>query len=177
MTRIPGNFRSPTTVGRCFALLIIVVLSLFIQANVAHADLLAEDDRVSIIFGPITYHYSHNPEHNPYPWFTGIEWESASRWEMGGALFRNSFSQPSGYLYGGKRWIAGPPDEHFFFKVTGGALIGYVKPNDKKIPVNANGLGLGIIPAVGYKYQRASTQLVILGTSGFMWTLGYDLWN
>ena len=152
-----------------------MVISLFIKATVVHADFFGEDERVSVIFGPVTYHYSHNPEHNSFPWFTAIELESASRWELGGALFNNSFSQPCGYLYGGKRWIAGSPDEHFFVKLTGGALIGYVKPYDKKIPVNADGLGLGVIPAVGYKYKRASTQFVILGTAGFMLTLGYDL--
>ncbi len=175
MTKVPENFRSPSTSGRYFSLLIIVVLSLFIRANVAHADFFTEDDRVSIIFGPVTYHYSHNPEHNSFPWFTAIEWESASRWELGGALFKNSFSQPCGYLYGGKRWIAGSPVEHVFFKLTGGALLGYVKPYENKIPANADGVGLGVIPAVGYKYQRTSTQFVILGTSGFMLTLGYDL--
>ena len=55
--------------------------------------------------------------------------------------------------------------------------MGYVAPYENKIPVNYNGLGLGIIPAVGYKYNHASTQFVILGTSGVMWTVGYDFWN
>lgn len=170
-----GKIRLPNTVSRRFGLLIIGVLLLFIQATVAHADFFAEDDRVSAIFGPITYHYSPSSKHNPFPWFAAIQWESASRWELGGALFRNSFYQPCGYFYGGKRWTAGSPDEHIFFKLTAGALVGYVKPYDKKIPVNADGFGLGIIPAVGYKYQRASTQFVILGKAGFLWTLGYDL--
>ncbi|HIJ86811.1 MAG TPA: hypothetical protein HPP97_03900 [Desulfuromonadales bacterium] len=156
-------------------MLIIGVLLLFIQATEANADFFAEDDRVTVIFGPITYHYSPDTEHNPFPWFAAIEWESASRWELGGALFKNSFYQSCGYLYGGKLWTVGSPDEHIFFKLTAGALVGYVKPYDQKIPANADGLGLAIIPAVGYKYQRVSTQFVILGTSGFMWTLGYDL--
>jgi hypothetical protein len=116
-----------------------------------------------------------NPEHNSYPWFVALEWESASRWELGGAFFRNSFHQPCGYLYGGKRWIYGSPEQHVFFKVTAGAIIGYFEPYENKLPVNDNGIGLGIIPAIGYKYRRVSTQFVVLGTSGFMITLGYWL--
>ena len=61
--------------------------------------------------------------------------------------------------------------------MTAGLLLGYVEPYEHKIPVNWNGIGLGIIPAVGYKYRRASTQFVTLGVSGFMLTLGYDLWQ
>lgn len=132
---------------------------------------------VTLMFSPYVVHYSHNPEHNSYPWFTALEWESASRWELGGAFFINSFHQPCGYLYGGKRWILGTEEQHLFFKVTAGAIIGYFEPYENKLPVNDNGIGLGIIPAVGYKYQRASTQFVMLGTSGFMITLGYDIWK
>lgn len=132
---------------------------------------------VALHFSPFVAHYSRNPEHNSYPWFTAVEWESASRWHLGGAFFENSFHQPCGYLYGGKRWIYGSQDQHLFFKVTAGAIIGYFKPYDNKLPVNADGIGLGIIPAIGYKYQRASTQFVVLGSSGFMITLGYDIWK
>lgn len=132
---------------------------------------------VALHFSPYVVHYEHDPEHNSYPWFTAIEWESASRWELGGAYFENSFHQPCGYIYGGKRWIFGPEDQHLFLKLTAGAIIGYFKPYENKLPLNADGIGLGIIPAIGYKYQRASTQFVILGTSGFMVTLGYDIWK
>ena len=64
-----------------------------------------------------------------------------------------------------------------FFKITAGAIIGYFEPYENQLPVNDNGIGLGIIPAIGYKYKRASTQFVVLGTSGFMITLGYDIWK
>jgi hypothetical protein len=55
--------------------------------------------------------------------------------------------------------------------------MGYVEPHENKIPVNANGIGLGIIPTVGYKYKRATTQFVILWDEGFMLTVGYDIWK
>jgi hypothetical protein len=136
-----------------------------------------EGSVVSLHFSPYVVHYSRNPEHNSYPWFTVLEWESASRWEIGGAYFKNSFHQPCGYIYGGKKWIYGPQDQHLFFKLTAGAIIGYFEPYENKLPINDNGIGLGIIPTIGYKYKRATTQFVVLGTSGFMVTLGYDIWK
>jgi hypothetical protein len=145
--------------------------------SAASADTASEGSLVALHFSPYVVHYSRNPEHNSYPWFVDLEWESASRWELGGAFFMNSFHQPCGYLYGGKRWIFGPPEQHLFFKITAGAIVGYFEPYENKLPVNDNGIGLGIIPAIGYKYGRASTQFVMLGTSGFMITLGYDIWK
>ncbi|MDD2321942.1 MAG: hypothetical protein PHO83_18005 [Geobacteraceae bacterium] len=136
-----------------------------------------EGSLVAVHFSPYVVHFSSNPEHNSYPWFVTLEWESASQWEIGGAYFKNSYHQPCGYIYGGKRWIFGPREQHLFLKLTAGAIIGYFEPYENKLPVNADGIGLGIIPAIGYKYQRASTQFVLLGTSGFMVTIGYDIWK
>ena len=153
----------------------VFLASILLKAAESDAGGGAEDDLVTLIFGPYVHHYSQSDDHNPFPWFTGIEWESAERWEVGGAFFRNSFYQPCGYLYGGKRWVWGHREDHLFFKFTAGALLGYVEPYEHKIPVNWNGIGVGIIPAVGYKYKRASTQVVLLGTSGVMLTVGYDI--
>lgn len=122
------------------------------------------------------YHFKSNPDHIEYPQFTSVEWESAPQWELGAAYFRNSYDQPSGYLYGGKRWSYGNSDHQLYGKLTAGALLGYVGKYESRIPVNWKGLGLGIIPAVGYKYRCVSTQVVILGISGLMFTVGYDFW-
>jgi hypothetical protein len=144
----------------------------------ACADPSPKNGLVALHFGPYVHHYGHKPEDNSFPWFVALEWESASRWEVGGAYFTNSHYQPSGYIYGGKRWkIYGCEDSHLFFKLTAGAILGYVKPFDHTIPINCNGIGLGVIPAIGYKYKRASTQFVILWDQGFMVTVGYDIWK
>ena len=161
---------------RYVAVFILVCACLVGNASTSHAGVFAEDDHLQLYFGPYLVHYDYDPKHNNYPWFVGAEWESKSRWEVGAAYFRNSFYQPSGYVYGGKRFIYGSEDSHLFARITLGALLGYVKPYDKKIPVNANGIGLGIIPAVGYKYKRTSTQCALLGISGLMFTVGYDVW-
>jgi len=150
---------------------------LLFATRVSCAGELSEGGTLSVHFSPYVIHYDENSEHNKYPWFTNIEWEFASKWEIGGAYFRNSYYQPCGYIYGGKRWTFGPRDHHLFLKLTAGAIIGYFRPYENKLPINADGLGLGIIPTIGYKYQRASTQLVVLGTAGIMFTVGYDVWD
>lgn len=152
-------------------------LLILMDAAELNAGIFSKGDLIQINFGPYLYHYSSDSERNSYPWFTSLEWESLSRWELGGAVFSNSYNQPSGYLYGGKRFIHGSPDEHLFLKITVGALIGYVPPHEDAIPVNKDGVGLGVIPAVGYKFKRTTTQIVILSTSGLMLTIGYDLWR
>ena len=161
---------------RSLAVFILVWSCLAGNASSSHADVFAEDDHLQLFFGPYLVHYDYSPDHNNYPWFVGVEWESKSRWEVGAAYFRNSFYQPSGYVYGGKRFIYGTEDSHLFARITLGALLGYVKPFDNKIPINANGIGLGIVPAVGYKYKRTSVQCAFLGFSGLMFTVGYDVW-
>ena len=127
--------------------------------------------------GPYVYHLSHDARHNNEPWLVGVEWESASRWELGASFFKNSFYQPCVYIYGGKRWFLRSEDQGFYLKLTGGPLYGYKEPYENKVPVNDNGIGLAIIPAVGYQYKRANAQLVILGSAGLMLSFGYDFWK
>lgn len=160
--------------ARLCCLIICLCLSVNLSASANEA---TGKGLVALHFSPYVVHYDQDPEHNSYPWFTAIEWESASRWGIGGAFFENSFHQPCGYIYGERRWIFGHEEQHLFLKLTAGAIIGYFEPYENKLPLNADGIGLGIIPAIGYKYQRASTQFVVLGTSGFMITLGYDIWR
>lgn len=127
--------------------------------------------------GPYVYHNSEEVEHNNLPLLVGVEWESASRWELGASYFENSFYQPCIYIYAGKRWFWRSANEGLYFKLTGGPLYGYKDPYEEKVPLNYNGLGLGVIPAIGYQYQRASAQLVVLGTAGLMLTFAYDFWK
>jgi hypothetical protein len=152
--------------------------TLFTIVPRASADPSPKSGLIELYFGPYVYHYGGTYDDNSFPWLVGLEWESPSRWEVGASYFRNSHYQPSGYVYGGKRWkIYGCEDSHLFFKLTAGALLGYVKPYNHKIPINYNGIGLGVIPAVGYKYKRASTQFAFLWTEGFIVTVGYDIWR
>ena len=143
----------------------------------ARADVFTDGDQVMLQIGPYLYHRNKEPYHNNEPMLVGVEWESASRWEIGASYFENSFYQPCIYVNAGKRWFWRSADDGLYLKLTAGPLYGYKEPYEDKVPLNNNGLGFAIIPAIGYQYQRANAQLVILGTAAVMLTFGYDFWK
>jgi hypothetical protein len=126
-------------------------------------------------FGPYVVHFHYDPEHTDFPWMVGLEWESRDRWIVGGSVFRNSFDQPSQYYYVGRRWFLDRIDDNLYFKITGGALLGYDEPYEDKIPFNHDGIAPAIIPALGYQFRRANAQVIFLGLNGLMFTFGFDL--
>lgn len=153
--------------------MLVIVLSITLF-DLAHAD--DTGSRLSLQLGPRIYHYDPDPEHNNDTWLTGLELESAERWLAGAVSFRNSFHQRSSYIYFGKRWFPDVLPEDVYVKLTGGLLLGYKEPYENKIPLNhRDGIGFGVLPAVGYQFERANVQLVLLGTAGLMVTLGVDL--
>ncbi len=154
-----------------------MLFGLSVFTTTVHAGIFAEDDLLSLVVGPYTYHFNTARDYNNAVWFVGLEWESSSQWEVGVSYFTNSFNQPSGYIYGGKRFVFGAPDNQLFFKITGGPLLGYKRPYDGKIPINYDGIGLGIIPCIGYKHDRVSGQVAILGKSALLFTIGLDIWK
>lgn len=115
-------------------------------------------------------HYRSNPEHNNNPGLVGIELRR-DQWLAGGATFRNSFSQRSHYAYIGRRFDA--PSAPVFLKLTGGVLHGYRGEHKRKIPLNDLGVAPAIIPSVGVQKGRFSGELVVLGESALMLTLGH----
>ena len=143
----------------------------------ARADVFTDGDQVMLQIGPLVYHRNKDEAHNNEPNLVGVEWESASRWEVGASFFKNSFFQPCVYIYGGKRWFWRSADDGFYLKLTAGPLYGYKEPYEDEIPVNDNGFGFAIIPAIGYQYKRANAQVVVLGGAGVMLSLGYDFWK
>lgn len=124
---------------------------------------------------PGMVHFHSNPQHVRYSWLVGAEWQHHSRWLGGYSYFNNSFGQKSHYLYAGHWWPISGNDPTWYVKLTGGALAGYKKPFDNKIPYNHNGIAPGIVWGLGYKMNRFNLQLNMLGTAGFMVTAGYDL--
>jgi hypothetical protein len=155
----------------------IAIIALLACTSTADAGVFTEGDSLMLQAGPYVYHKNDNPDHNNEPLLVGVEWESVSRWEVGASYFENSFYQPCIYIYVGKRWFLGPADDGFYLKLTGGPLYGYKDEYEDKVPFNHNGLGLAILPAVGYQYERANVQLVTLGTAGVLLTIGYEFWK
>ena len=143
----------------------------------SHADVISEGDRVMVEVGPYVYHRIDNTDHNQYPRLVGMEYESASHWLGGAAYFKNSYYQNAAYLYAGKRWFIDSVSENLYVKLTAGLVYGYRKPYEDKLPVNHDGYGLGIVPAVGYQFGRASAQIEFVGTDVIAITFGYDFGN
>jgi hypothetical protein len=129
-----------------------------------------------IYASPLTVHFSNNPEHkNVYS--LGLERHHAGGFLVGGAAFRNSFGQPSAYVYAGRRFdapVASVPQ--MFFQLSAGVLYGYRAPYEHKVPLNQNGISPGVVGAVGWTITpTVSAQLNVLGDSGVMLQFSFDL--
>lgn len=150
-------------------------LAVVFAASAAESDILPPGDVIMVQAAPKVFHFHSSAEHVKYSWLVGVEWQRASDWLAGYSYFNNSFGQKCHYLYGGKSWPLGERDSSWYFKLTGGVIAGYKDPYEDKLPVNSNGVGLAIIPGLGYRINRFNIQTNLLGVNGVMITFGYDL--
>lgn len=130
-----------------------------------------------LAFGPYVAHYNDNSGHNQWPRLLGVEYETASHWLGGATAFRNSYYQNAAYLYAGKRWFLESIGENLYAKLSAGFVYGYKDPYEDRLPVNDNGYGFAVVPALGYQFGRANAQIVFLGAAAVTFTFGYDFWN
>lgn len=169
------NFSTPSSSLRPLRWLRLMPCLALLAVCESQASLFEDGDLLMVQAAPDVIHFDSDPEHADYSWLVGLEWQSPSRWLVGAAYFNNSFDQKSQYLYFGKSWPLDSISSNLYFKLTGGLLLGYKEPYEDKIPINKNGVGLGALPALGYKYGDFNVQLNLLGTAGLMFTFGYDL--
>ena len=121
-----------------------------------------------------TAHFHPSPEHNNNQRLINFEYLRPDDWLFGAAEFRNSFRQSTQLVYVGKRWnpLSGFPAVHF--KLIGGVVHGYKPPYEQKIPFNSLGFAPALLPVLGYSYGRLNTEIIVFGTAGMMWTIGYS---
>ena len=128
--------------------------------------------RYELFASPYTHHWSHDTDHRPVV-ALAVNRHLASDRFCGLSLFRNSFGQPSAYLYAGKRWnepIAGWPQ--LYAQVSAGVIYGYVGRYKNKVPGNVAGFSPAIVPAVGYRFtHKLGAEVQILGTAAVMFGL------
>ena len=123
---------------------------------------------------PYTYHWSRDPDHRDV-YMIGLERQGADKVVWGGSYFRNSFGQPSGYLYGGKRYDSIFSYDKLFAQWTVGLLYGYKPPYDHKVPLNHNGFSPGAVVSLGWQFTPMwSAQVNVLGNSALMFQLSAD---
>jgi hypothetical protein len=141
-------------------------------ANVTTAE--ADTDLWRLIASPSTFHYHYSPDHR-HVVMLGLERQRADGYLLGGSWFRNSFGQPSAYLYAGRRFDHIASQEPLFVQLTGGLLYGYKPPYENKVPLNHNGYSPGAVLSLGWQFTpTVSTQLNFLGTAAVMFQVSAD---
>lgn len=123
-----------------------------------------------------THHWSHNPEHNDQQRYIGFDYIRKDNWMVGFGYFRNSFGQPTEYLYFGKEWKLWQPTENFALRgmLTGGLIHGYKGKYKNKIPLNNLGTAPAILPTLALDWKFLTLEMHVLGNAGMMATAGFQ---
>jgi len=133
-------------------------------------------DHWRLIASPYVYHYTDKPEHRPI-YMLGVERQRRDGWVWGGAYFSNSFGQPSGFAYVGKRFVNFSRHDKLFAQWSAGVLYGYKPPYENEVPLNSHGFAPGVVLSLGWQFTpQFSIQLNQVGTAGMMFQLSIDLY-
>ena len=117
-------------------------------------------------------HFNTSTPHEKRLNLVGVEWWAPGNWLMGAAAFRNSFDQPSQYVYIGKLWRPWDSLPLVHVKLTGGLLHGYKDQYKDRVPLNNEShIAPLILPSIGLSGNRFTTDLVFFG-QGALVTIG-----
>ncbi|GAA3904331.1 hypothetical protein GCM10022228_13240 [Halomonas cibimaris] len=121
-----------------------------------------------------TQHFSGSSGYNEDQNLIGIELHNPDRWLAGTAWLKNSFNQPIWYFYAGREFAFWQPAPNLEFraKLTAGALRGYKGSKKHKIPFNHYGVAPAVLPAVGVRWGKVETDMLLFGTAGVMLNAG-----
>lgn len=122
-------------------------------------------------------HFNDSDAHTDAPWFASAEIQRSDQWLYGLALFNNSFDQFSQYLYGGYKFKFKNRFENFHAKITVGIIHGYKDEYQDKIPFNNSGFAPAIVPGLGWKKDKLGFDVILLGNSGLLFSVGYDVFE
>lgn len=131
--------------------------------------------KLSLMLSPYTHHFDPKPTHRPVI-LVGLEREHPNAKLDGVALFKNSFGQPSIYVYP----YGGVYKDIFsvnklYFKWTAGLVYGY-RGEFKDQVTNIGGIAPVIIIATGYEITpTVSAQINTLGKAAAQFQLNVKL--
>lgn len=148
-----------------------LLFALTVLPFAAYADATTSGSNYYLQAGTYT-HYSSSDEHQGPNILVSLEAAKSNNCLYGLALFDNSFGQFSQYLYAGKKWQLHGPFEHFHTKLTAGLIHGYRGEYQDKIPLNDLGVAPVLIPSIGYDYGQYGADIIMLGNSGLLFTVG-----
>jgi len=137
-------------------------------------------DRFYVQTSVATVHFNSDPDHDNTQNLIYGEWRLPQRFLegqvlVGAAFFDNSFGQSSQFVFGGLLWRPIEKAPEFYIKVAAGVIHGYTGEFKNKIPANSSGYAPGIVPGVGYCYNRFCGEMILFGTAGMLWTIGMTL--
>lgn len=151
-----------------------LLVTLCLASSSVAADWLEEGDQFYFQTSLYTVHYEPKDEHNNKQNLVNIEFQKASQWLGGFALFKNSFGQTSQFAYLGYNWTVPYTQEFMYFKFVGGLMHGYDGEYKDKIPLNQAGIAPAVMPSIGVKYKRIQSEVALFGAAGAMWTIGFN---
>ena len=128
-----------------------------------------EDPDHHLFISPFTHHWTRDSEHK-HVITASLTRDLPNDRRCGAAFFRNSFGQPSAYVFTG--W--GLPSlslvhDRLYGFVTAGILYGYVDEYKRKVPLNVRGFSPAIVPSLGLRFtQQTSAEVHVLGTAAVM---------
>jgi len=155
---------------RCFIPALFTVLA--VQGAAAQS---ARNGQLEFNLSPYTYHFSPSPDHKPV-WLLGLTQVQEDGTLIAGAVFSNSFGQPSAAAQYGRRYLHPFGYDRWYVQWTAGVMYGYVEPYQNKVPLNYKGFSPVIVPSAGYQFtKKLSGELMLLGNSALMFQLAYDL--
>lgn len=132
-----------------------------------------EPNHWRMAFSPYTHHWRYSAEHRPV-WAIGIERARPDGWLLGASFFKNSFGQPSSYVYVGRKYEGLLGVAPLFAEWTGGLMYGYKGKYQTKVPLNVGGYSPGFLLSAGWQFdRRMSTQFNLLGDAAVMWQFNY----
>ncbi|MCB8889087.1 hypothetical protein [Vreelandella malpeensis] len=122
----------------------------------------------------LTRHFSPDPEHTERQNLISVELHNPERWLTGAAWFKNSFDQPTWYVYAGREFPLTTLESgvRLRAKLTAGALKGYKGEYRDKIPFNHLEIAPAALPSIGLEWRGVETDLIMFGTAGMMITAG-----
>lgn len=130
----------------------------------------------SLTSGLYTHHWNASEEHSKV-WLVGIERLELDGKVSGLSYFKNSFNQPSLFVYPwGRVYRDLISASKFRLKWGAGILYGYVGEYEDKVPLNYKGFSPGLIVAGVWKLDKnRELQLNLLGTAGVMFSVNYGI--
>lgn len=131
--------------------------------------------KTELIVSPYTYHFSGTKGHS-YVVLAGAAAVQPSGYLYGGALFNNSFGQPSAYVFVGQEFVEPWNLRNFYYTMTVGLIYGYKGAHKDEIKPNVAGFSPGVVPRLGYRLTpHLAVEAATLGFAAVMFNLNITL--